>query len=189
MISGVITQEPAQLRGALSLLATYLDLETIASPIVAGANNQIISSSGLYVDVDGFSTARFVRILAPSFKVDDSIIFTSRTTGNSQALQPAFYVAVDAFSLPAVALPGILQTHPHAADDAIFAPFISTHGSLRPALFNAFDAIYVPRVVAAQTLLPNRHTDSDTFYAPTRRTGVGPSRVTDNETIYTPSVS
>lgn len=186
MISGVISQGATLPRGALSSSGAYLDLESIASPKVLGADSQV-ASSGLCADADGFFTTRAARGLLPAFKADDGAIFAPRIR-IAQVLQPALYVAVDVLSLPAVSLPGILQAHLHAVDDAVFAPFISTHGSLRPALYNAFDAVYAPTLVAAQTLLPNRHTDSDVFYAPTRRTGIGPSRVIDSEAIYAFSI-
>lgn len=186
MISGVISQGMSLPRGALFSSGAYLDLESIASPRVVGADSQV-ASSGLFTDADGFFAPKSARGVLPAFKSDDGSIFAPRLR-QSQVLQPALYVAVDVLSLPAVALPGILQTHLYTVDDAVFAPFISTHGSLRPGMFNAFDAFYAPTVVAAQTLLPNLYTASDVFYTPTRRTTVGPARVIDSEVIYAPAI-
>lgn len=188
MISGVVSQGRSLPRGTLALSAAYFDLETIASPIVGGAGNQIVAPGGLYNALDTVFAPRTSRGLVVAFKPSDDTIFAPRFR-QSQILQPLLYVAVDVFPLPAVALPGILQTHLYAVDDAIFVPFISTHGSLRPGLFNAFDAIYAPRVVSAQTLLPNLYTASDVFYAPIARVGIRPSLISDADVHYTSSAA
>lgn len=183
MISGIVSQGAALPRGVLASSGAYFDLETIATPAVTGADSQVASCSGLYVDADGFFATRFARALVPPLKVDDSIVFAPRVR-SSQVLQPVLYVAVDVLLLPAVALPGILQAHLLVGDDAVLVPFISTHGSLRPVLHNAFDAVFAPTVVAAQTLRPNLYTSADVFHAPTARVGVRPLRVTDNDVVY-----
>lgn len=165
------------------------DGENVVTPFIAWATGgDKLLVPGIVSDADIFYAPRRPQVLMAGFVADADGIRVPRLVG-AQVLQPALYIAVDLFFLPAVALPGILQAHLHAVDDTILAPFISTHGSLRPALFNAFDAIYAPTLVAAQTLLPNRHTDSDTFYAPTRRTGMGPSRIVDNDVIYASTIA
>lgn len=189
MIPGITTQGPFKFLPR-NVVATPLDVisddDTFGSANVLSNVDRILGP-GFVNDSDAVfacTSSRFL-ILTPLCVVVADSLFGTMIAARDQLLFPLLHVANDTFKLPAITIPGILQSNRYADDEVIFAPFVLIHGSLRPNLYNVLDTFYAPMVVGARTLLPNSlHVSTDVFYAPIRTTGARSPLVTDADVIY-----
>lgn len=193
MISGVATQGPFSFlpRNVVTgPLDVFNDDDVINSVVVLSGLDRILRPGSVSdPDVVFAGAASRFWFLAPTCVIVSDSVFSARVAARNQVLLPLLHLSLDAFKLPTVRIPGILQHSAlHADDGAIFAPSVLIHGSLRPALHSALDTFYAPVVVGARTLLPNSvYNAADSIFAPVARVTVLPSRVIDNDTVFAPT--
>jgi hypothetical protein len=172
MISGVVTQGPFGFQPrnvGLNPFDVIANDDWFGSAVILSNIDRRLQP-GFATDSDAIFASSRPQILVPAFVVSGDNLFSATIVARSQILLPLLHIAADTFRLPAIAIPGILQSNLYAIDDVVFSPFISTHGSLRPALYSALDVVFAPKLVAAQTLQPtSRHLDPDSMPTPAVR--------------------
>lgn len=189
MIPGVVSQGPFSFlprNVGLDPLDAPDDDDWFGSAVVLSSVDRALRP-GLVADADAIFAGACSRVwlLAPACVLSGDNLFGATIVLRSQILSPLLHVAADVFKLPAVAIPGVLQSGRHADDEEVFAPAVLIHGSLRPGLHTALDTLFAPAVAGARTLLPNSvYNAADSFFTPAVRARLAPALVVDGDALF-----